>query len=264
MRNRPRRRPAIIAAIICLAFAGIAATALALVASNGHDTAKPRTPGKVLNLKNWKLTLPISGEDGPEEPAEVKQPQLNTYQSRFFHLNDARDGVVFRATAGGKTTQGTDFARTELREMTSHGTQKAAWSTDRGQRHSMTITQAITHLPPGRPAIVAGQIHGPDSEYVALVRLDGQRMYVKTEQGAVADLDTGYKLGTTYTLRLEATGSRIKIYYNGALKSTLERSCNECYFKAGAYLQTNTQWDNPQSYGEVTIYRLKVEHSTAR
>lgn len=83
----------------------------------------------------------------------------------------------------------------------------------------MTITQAITALPPERPSIVAGQIHGGD-EYVLLVRLDGERLYVKADEENAGDLDTDYRLGTPFTV-------------------TVDVEDPDCYFKAGAYLQTS-------------------------
>ena len=34
-----------------------------------------------------------------------------------------------------------------------------------------------------------------------------------------------------------------------------------CYFKAGCYTQSNeSKGDKPESYGEVVIYKLVVEH----
>lgn len=217
-----------------------------------------RTPSDVLNLSNWKLTLPVDNQqDG--EPDEVKQPQLGSYSSEHFRLNDAGNGVVFRANAGGITTEGSEFARSELREMTNDGTERAAWGSE-SSTHSMTIRQSIDRVPPARPSIVAGQIHGGD-EYLVLIRLDGQRLYVKADDENQGDLDTSYQLGETFTLRLEASNGHIRVYYNDKLKVELERTCQECYFKAGAYLQTNVEWgETPQTFGEVTIYDLHVRH----
>ena len=218
-----------------------------------------RAPSNVLDLSNWKLTLPIdSQQDG--EPDEIKQPQLGTYSSAYFRLNPAGDGVTFRAVAGGIATEGAEFARSELREMANNGTERAAWDSE-SSTHSMTIRQSIDHLPPARPSIVAGQIHGGD-EYLMLVRLDGQRLYVKADDKNQGDLDTSYQLGEVFTLTLEASNGRIRVYYNNELKVELERTCRECYFKAGAYLQTNVEWgEPPNTFGEVTIHDLQVQHN---
>jgi len=214
-----------------------------------------------LNLSDWKLQLPVAAKTpGPDE--EVMWPALRTYSSWYFQLNGAGNGVVFRATAGGATTPGTVFARTELRQMIDGGTRQAAWSSV-GSTWSMTIREAITRLTPVHPAIVAGQIHGMGTHYVALVRLDGHLLWVKTDTGPGGTLDENYKLGTIFTIKFVASGDVIRIYYNDALKVELHEQCIGCYFKAGAYLQSNTKWDAPDSYGEVIIYDLTVSSSSS-
>lgn len=217
-------------------------------------------PGAVLNLTEWKLQIPVASIQ-PGQVEEVKWPALRTYSSWYFQVNHAGDGVVFRATAGGATTPGTVFARTELRQMTDGGRTQAAWSSA-DSTWSMTIREAITHLPPVHPAIVAGQIHGMGTHYVALVRLDGHLLWVKTETGSGGSLDENYQIGTVFTIKFVAYGDVIRIYYNGALKVELHEQCIGCYFKAGAYLQSNTNWDSANSYGEVVIYDLTVSGSS--
>src|SRR5690348_15843793 len=131
------------------------------------DSGPSPSPGTVLNLTDWRLQLPLPA-DQPGQVEEVNWPALNSYSSWYFQVNAAGNGVVFRATAGGATTPGTVFARSELRQMTDDGTRQAAWSSV-DSTWSMTVREAITELPPVHPAIVAGQIHGTGSHYVALV-----------------------------------------------------------------------------------------------
>jgi hypothetical protein len=218
-------------------------------------------PNSVLDLANWKLTLPI-GQDGSDQPQEIKQPDLRSYRSWFFQLNDMGTGTVFRASVGGVAVVRDGFVRTELREMTYGGTRKAAWSSI-GSVNTMTIRESIDHLPPGRPSLVAGQIHGAGNHYVALVRLDGGEMYIKTENGTAGVLDDNYRLGTVFTVKLVSSDGRVYVYYNGALKVTLQDDCSGCYFKAGVYLQSSAKWDNPDAYGQVTIYDIEVTHEAS-
>ena len=130
-------------------------------------TEKPEkvasVPGKVLDLDDWKITLPI----GPQDDAtEVEQPDLASFVKRpFFRVNRDGTGVVFRAPAGGATTSGSDYPRSELREMTAGGTQEASWSNASG-KHVMTITQAITDAPKVKSHVVAGQIHDAEDDVV--------------------------------------------------------------------------------------------------
>jgi hypothetical protein len=218
----------------------------------------PRRPA--INLRNWKLTLPVSTSN-PPDPDEVKQPALDQYQSPFFRFNDAGSGIVFRAFANGVPTVGSDYARTELREMADGGSRRASWSCLSGT-HAMRIRQAVDHLPTARPAIVAGQIHGT-SAYGMLVRLDGTRLYIRTAEGSMGILDDNYQLGAIFTLELTAADSRIHVCYNDGPKIEFTRPWETCYFKAGVYLQSNQQrWgDSDQSYGQVTVYELEVTHS---
>ena len=107
-----------------------------------------RAPGNLLDLSSWKLQLPVGD---PGAVTEVKQPELRTYVfPPFFQVDGAGRAVIFRAHAGGVTTANSNYPRTELREMTPGGADKAAWSTTAGT-HTMTITEAINYLPPRSP-----------------------------------------------------------------------------------------------------------------
>lgn len=97
--------------------------------------------------------------------------------------------------------------------------------------------------------------------YVALVRLDGHELWVKTEAGSGGTLDKNYHLGSVITIRFVASGDVIRIYSDDVLKVELHGECIGCYFKVGAYLQSNPRWDAPDAYGEVIIYDLAVSHS---
>ena len=69
----------------------------------------------MLDPSNWYLTLP-TGHKG--DPDTVALPKLADHSCTVFHLNDAKDGIVFTANAGGVTTSGSSYPRSELREMT--------------------------------------------------------------------------------------------------------------------------------------------------
>ena len=82
-------------------------------------------PAGIINLTNWKLTLPT----GDDEPVEVTQPELTQFRDpRYFHVDPVGDGVVFRAPVGGATTGNSEYPRSELREMTASGKKQASWS----------------------------------------------------------------------------------------------------------------------------------------
>ena len=77
-------------------------------------------------LTDWKVQLPIGAE---EDPDEVTQPELATYAvDPWFVATDTCDGVRFRAAVDGVTTGGSNYPRSELREM--DGSDEAGWSAE--------------------------------------------------------------------------------------------------------------------------------------
>ncbi len=119
-------------------------------------TAQPVSgslPSQLIDTSNWYLTLP-TGKEG--DPDIVEGSKLAGYHSQFYQLNQARNGVVFTAGTGGATTSGSQYPRSELREM--FGSEKASWDGSKG-RHTMEIVQAITETPGEKPDVIAGQIH---------------------------------------------------------------------------------------------------------
>jgi uncharacterized OB-fold protein len=227
----------------------------------------PKVPAQLLNLSNWKLTLPVGEEQ--DEADEVEQPKLASFQDpKFFHLNGAGDGVVFRANAGGATTSGSGYPRSELREMKKNGKDEADWSNKSGV-HTMTVVQAITATPKVKPEVAAGQIHG-EEDVVAMVRLEKNHLFVESDGEEVGDLDNDYKLGTKFTLVMRATPGGVTVTYNGKKTVSIDEVGGGNYFKAGCYTQASDhpqedddpdqKYDKPDAYGEVVIYSLKVEH----
>lgn len=221
------------------------------------DGPAPSLPGELLDLSRWKLTLPT----GDGEPEEIFPPALLTFeQPPQFWLDAAIPAVVFRAEAGGVTTSGSSYPRSELREL-ADGRELAAWSTTSG-RHVMTIRQAIIATPPVKPHVVAGQIHDADDDLV-MIRLEGEHLFVEGDGDELGDLDPAYVLGTEFTVSIAVEDGTIDIYYDDPTTPavSVQRDADGCYFKAGAYTQSNLeQGDAADAYGEVAIRELLVEH----
>ena len=228
----------------------------------------PRVPGDVLNLTNWKLTLPVGDE--PDEADEVEQPQLARFQHPpFFRVDRTGKGVAFRAPVGGATTSGSGYPRSELREMTDGGSDEASWSNESGL-HVMTMTASITATPKEKPEVSVAQIHGED-DVVAMVRLEKNRLFVERDGEDVGELDDDYKLGTRFRLALRAGPGGIRVVYNGSKVVDYDEVGDDNYFKAGCYTQASDKpqeddrpdqkYDRPDAFGEVVIYALNVRHS---
>ena len=227
-------------------------------ATQGCQASNASHPGDLLDLTNWKLQLPVDTSRAGS-PDEVKAPELASFsQGSYFNLNDAKDGVVFRAHAGGATTKNSKYPRSELREMTNHGEKNASWSTTSGT-HTMALTEAITSVPSAKPHVTAAQIHNGDD--VIVIRLEGKRLFADHDGENLGDLDTDYRLGTVYTVKFVASGGRINVFYNDVLRIKHSAKTTGNYFKIGAYTQSNTsKGDKAGAYSEVVVYDLQVTH----
>ncbi|MGQ0576212.1 MAG: polysaccharide lyase family 7 protein [Pseudonocardia sp.] len=214
-------------------------------------------PGDVLDLGAWYLTLPTGT---PEDPDTVHQPRLATYSGEHFRLDEERTGVVFSTPAGGATTKGSTYPRSELREMA--GTEKAAWSNRTGT-HTMTVRGSVRSLPPVKPEVVVAQIHDAEDD-VLLVRVERDTLLVEWEDGdRHVVLDPDYRLGAVYDLRIVAAAGRVEIFSDGVRLAEVPKSGSGWYFKAGSYLQSNVdRGDAPDAVGEVVVQALTVEHVT--
>ncbi|MGB1015367.1 MAG: polysaccharide lyase family 7 protein [Nannocystaceae bacterium] len=233
-------------------------TSETLESSSGESTGE--LPGELLDLSLWKLTLPTQAPDD-DGPLEVRQPELATFVDAPYFEVLGGTRVRFRAHVGGATTSGSGYPRSELREMTPGGQEKASWSTSEGS-HTMTITQAITHIPEVKPHVVAGQIHD-DGDDIVMIRLEGARLFVEADGDELGDLDSDYTLGSEFTVRIHAEDGVVDIYYNNLDAPVVSYSIDAkgCYFKAGVYTQSNPdKGDSPDDYGEVEMFDLLVEH----
>lgn len=224
--------------------------------------ASGNSAGQVLNLQNWKLTLPVNTAHNGD-PDEIKQPELNTYSDpQYFFVSKKKDAVTFRANVGGETTKGSNFARSELREMA--GNEKAAWSSDKG-RHTLFIDQRITHLPDVRKHMVVGQIHDA-TKYVIFFRLEDHNLLVSVNGGQRVVLDDDYSLGKRFSVKFVVANNETQCYYNNVLKYTYSGGFTDAYFKAGAYVQSSckgkkmVEGESCEAYGEVEIYDVWVKH----
>jgi len=241
-------------------------------------------PADVLNLRNWKLTLPVDG-DGDKRADEIRQPCLAVacynpkrkmydnpefkvpFSSVWFHVTDNRAGVVFRAPVNGATTSGSENARSELRELapaTKDGDEvEARWSNKGPAVHTMELEQAITSTPRRYPSVVFAQIHNDDDDVILIKYREG-RLFADADRGDFDEtLDDNYRLGTRFKLRIQATRGLIRVTYNNSKTVVYKKASDTMYFKAGVYNQSNLEKypdESPNSYGEVVIYQLKVTH----
>lgn len=231
-------------------------------------------PAQILNLTNWKLTLPIGQ---PEKPTEIKQdssPSLAQYSIDPWFIVNPAGGVRFRAPVNGVSTSGSDYIRSELREMKNNGKDGADWASDDGVTHTMIIDQAVTRLPEAKPHVVLGQIHD-DKDDVIVFRLEGKKLFIDLNGDDGPVLNANYTLGTRITTKFVVRNNTVEVYYaegsttNPPHVYTYTRSrFQKSYFKAGVYTQSACKGEgkgietncSDSNYGEVVIYNLQVTH----
>ncbi|MFI5733887.1 polysaccharide lyase family 7 protein [Kribbella sp. NPDC051587] len=222
----------------------------------GSDPA-PQVPADVLDLTNWKVTLPIGAN---ESPTEIKQPALATY-SNDPYFKVVGDGVQFRAPVNGVTTSGSGYPRSELREM--NGSSNASWSSTSGT-HTLVVRESFDHLPADKPQLVGAQIHDANDD-VTVFRLEGSSLYITNGDTTHHKLVTSsYVLGTVFEAKFVVSGGQTKAYYNGVLQTTITKNYSGAYFKAGAYTQANCTNSSPcadTNYGQTTLKSVAVTHS---
>ena len=216
---------------------------------------------RILDLTNWKLTLPTGSF---EKPTEIKQPLLKTFEATPWFIS-VPSGVRFRSPVNGVTTGGSDYPRSELREMERSGSVNASWDSTSG-KHTMLIEQAITALPLKKKHVVAGQIHDKNDD-VIVIRLEDNNLYVNVDGENKHTLDSDYTLGKKFSIRFVVENGKTQVFYNAGTTPvyTLDKDYSGAYFKAGAYTQSNCSREesgdcNDTNFGEVIIYRLLVTH----
>jgi poly(beta-D-mannuronate) lyase len=104
---------------ILLLFSVITLSTLALFScgiSNDANEQRIRLPGEVFDLTDWKISLPIDGNnDGKGD--SISQKDLQTYQhSDYFYLDD-QGYMVFTAPNKASTSPTSTNTRSEMRHM---------------------------------------------------------------------------------------------------------------------------------------------------
>ncbi len=230
------------------------------------------TPSDIFDLSNWKLQLPVDADGGfSGRYAEVRN--LDGYFSQYFRA--APDGaMVLSAPVEGVTTGGSNYARTELRELS--GGVNAAWNLDQGG--SLAVTMQVDAVPEkfdGSDAkIVIGQIHGGDHQLVRLYYENGT-VYWVNGRNEVQVKDALYQLrdaqgrtpqiglDETFRYGLDVQGDDLALTlradgttYTSAITIGPGWDDNLFYFKAGLYLGTNES--TSRGSGQVSIYDLDL------
>lgn len=231
---------------------------LALLLASIHGLSLAQTVLKPADLGVWKLTLPLD-ENGDGRADEVKQ--LDGYENPPW-FKPVKDGIVFRANAGGaRTSQGTAYARSELREMTAGG-QPAAWDCT-GDTRSLFLEQALLHTTTAKPEATLGQIHDAKNDNLMLKYSGPKNANGISDTGRIdllwndaaerEALDPAYALGDVLQVKIAVDKGQVQVDYRN-LRSGLAKRVEArldpasvkgaCYFKVGVYIQACSKLDS--------------------
>lgn len=209
---------------------------------------------------NWKLTTVTGIEPADRRLIEVKVPELAAYTGPRCFLRD--NAVIFRSYHGDPTTSGSSNPRSELREMANGGLNLAKWD-GHGARRSMVFDVAVTRLTTVRPYTVVGQIHDPDDD-VTTFRFEGikgtnlAKIWASNYDTSRAKLVLdGYRLGDRVRLGFHVDDGLVTFSLGGRAVPDFEVNVGaDCYWKLGAYLQSNPTSAPTESKGAFTEVAL--------
>lgn len=216
----------------------------------------------MIDLTNWKLT------DGR---AKEYFPIAGDYPPYFYNKSDS---ITFSVAAGDKTTKGSHYPRSELREMV--GGKKAAWKiTD---NRSLKAVLAINEVPittsgkQGR--IVIGQIHGKDNELCRLY-YDNGKVYFYDDRAGSKKKETKFDLKNrliplnqpfAYSIEVKNGELTVIVAYEGEAFVASEKigsywTKDSLYFKAGVYCQVGRVGGeaSTQGTGKATATFFNIE-----
>ncbi|CAK4611808.1 hypothetical protein LEN26_008984 [Aphanomyces euteiches] len=237
-------------------------------------------PSQVLNLSIWSLDTPE--DNGSGNSRRVYHPALDKYDNKYLSVPSAGDKFVqLLVPVNGKTTPNSHYPRTEFREVKPNG-KGSGDNMDFGLTgsHRLDATLAVMKLPPKRPGTAVGQLFG-DGPCVMLgvkkqdnkYKISASNHFDNWKVNEIGVLDADYKLGTKFSYSIAYQNGKLTISYNGKTVINVDykedHQCNcksgsdaLCYFKAGNYLQTNTDYDNANDVGIVNVYSLSTKHSS--
>jgi hypothetical protein len=215
------------------------------------------------------LALNIGQQDGqnffniscgrPNERIDVDLQDMGPFNlTPEYCLTADLSAVQFMTTVAGKTTsKNTKYSRSELRECLKNGS-LAAWSGKTGT-HRMSGVSIIRHVPKLKGWVCFAQIHGPDSD-LARLQLEADKLVCRNTNPAddketTKTIQSKYNLGDAIVWDLEVIDGLGYVYIGGLLVQNFPATLDGCYFKAGAYIQSNVDTEKGDK-GQYTLVEI--------
>jgi hypothetical protein len=219
-------------------------------------------PGGNFDLSLWELQLPIGSANSPTviPPLQLKGP--NGFQDTYFFTDPTDGSMTFWDPENGVTTGGSDYPRSELREMTEAGAY-ADWQSS--GTNTLSATLKVTRVP---DHVCVGQIHTSGSKpLLELYYYSNGGIVLGIEQTPAGGNEVPHTLGNVplgmpWSYVIGLSGSSIALTLGGGptQKFTMPSSFDGqgMYFKAGDYDQTSGS--SATVGAQVQFYALTVLH----
>jgi len=267
-------------------------TAIGGLESNFEINNK-KTSDAIIDLNNWKVTLPIG------KPSEVEPPEILDYQNndilKPYMYNDKEELAVVFYTEPGTSTANSSYSRTELREQMVPGSDNTNWTFEQGGRMKGTLRMdEISKDSNGKfHRSIIMQIHGrltneqkkelgqKDNNAPPVLKIYWNKGRVRVLRKILKDVNVSYpeilKKGAwtdegkwfkqrvdndKFTLEVIASDGQMKVVLNDEEEMLFDDlhmkkwGIFENYFKAGNYLATK----DSESFARVKYYNLEVSH----
>jgi len=236
----------------------------------GSDPENPGNPGG--GTANSPAELLAFGAGGGEWNLGVGYPSghvditpqqlMNGWsQAPYFYINEAGTHVHFQVPMnGGRTSSGTKYPRTELREYRNGS--KASWNGGSGT-HVMSFRAKVMHVENDKPEVVVGQIHDGDDDTLQ-IRWENGNLRASINGSKHSTSLGNFPIGTEWACEIRLQSGQLRIAINGSTKITTNPGYGSGqYFKIGMYAQQNNRdQDNPANgYASCQIRDLVVQHS---
>lgn len=118
-----------------------------------------------IDLSHWKVTVPVSNEEG--KPYEVEAPEILDYASNerlipYMYNDSSKGALVFYAEPTSSTTKNTKYSRSELREQMVPGDNNTNWTFAQGgkMKGKLAMDEVSRESNGKYHRVIIMQIHG--------------------------------------------------------------------------------------------------------
>ncbi|MFK0383020.1 polysaccharide lyase family 7 protein [Agrobacterium sp. NPDC090273] len=223
-----------------------------------------------IDLSRWKVTLPVNEQGVRSGEGDAVELKMLKGLSVPPYFDVQQNSITFVAPTNGARTKGSNYPRSELREMDGKG-DEYEWQVGDGGRLSATLK--VDQLPKANgdlPArVVIGQIHGPDDELCRLYYTDKGELYFIDDKAGDDHEETVFRLvsakgkepkiplGASFSYVIDANAERLSVTvsykgvdYVGVDPISSFWPGKSLYFKAGAYLQVGKPGSKAGTVGQ--------------